>query len=172
MKDKSLLMKLISVIAGLIYIVFGILMIQNPNTTLLALSVAMAWVVLFSGVVAIIVGFMFNGIDDYLKRSNIADGVLLLALGLILLFGNFISNSLILAYLLILWIIMDSAFQLQLTALIPTTGLKIVVIIFDVLIIIYAIWLLFNPNAAEGFLVLYTGFAFIVTGVVKMMKNF
>lgn len=172
MKDKSLLMKLISVIAGVIYIIFGIVMIQNPVTTLLTLSLVMAWVVILSGIVAIIIGFMFKGVDDYLKRSNIADGVLLLALGLILLFGNFISNSLILAYLLIIWIIMDSAFQLQLTALIPTTGLKVIVIIFDVLIIMYAIWLMFNPNAAEGFLVLYTGFAFIVTGVVKMMKNF
>lgn len=172
MKNNSIWGRLAGIIAGVVYIGFGLLMIQNPSTTLKTLSIVMAWVVLISGIAIIAMGYMFNNLDKDISRSNIADGVLLLILGLIFMFGSFINNTLILAYLLIIWIIMDSAFQLQLTAFIPRTGLRLVVMALDVFVIAFAIWLLFNPGEAEGFLVLYTGFAFISTGIGKFLKTY
>ena len=67
---------------------------------------------------------------------------------------------------------MDSVMQLQLSFFIPNSGIKLFIVILDVIIISYSIWLLFNPSGAESFLVLYTGVAFISTGVGKIIKGY
>lgn len=149
------------------------LMIQNPITTLKTMSFVMGWVVLVAGVSAVVFSLFVKENDVYeSKRSDLIDGILLLILGLIFTFGNFINNTLFLAYLLIFWIIIDSALQLQLSILIRKKGLRIAVVVLDILIISYSVWLLFNPAGAESFLVLYAGFGFISTGVSKFIKGF
>lgn len=170
MKQTNFWSRVVGVAAGLIYIVFGMLMIQNPNTTLKTLSFMMAWIVLVSGVLALIISYMTRRFSEEIHQGSLFDGIILLVLGLIFMFGNFISNTLFLAYMLLFWIIIDSALQLQFAAFIPKHGLRILVMVLDILIIAYGVWLLFNPGLAEGFLVLYTGFAFISTGVSKMIK--
>jgi uncharacterized membrane protein HdeD (DUF308 family) len=44
-------------------------------------------------------------------------------------------------------------------------------IILDVLLIVYGASLLFNPQEAESFLVLWIGIGFIGTGVGKVIKS-
>lgn len=144
-------------------------MIQNPNTTLATLSLIMGWTVTISGFMAIVYAIRFKN-DPEVHSGSLLDGTLLLILGLMFLFGNFINNTAVLAYLLVFWIIIDSAAQLQFVALLPSFGLKILVMIADTLIIAYGLYMLFNPHAAESFLVFYLGFGFISTGVAKFIK--
>lgn len=144
-------------------------MIQNPNTTLASLSLITGWTVTISGFMAIVYAIRFKN-DPEVHSGSLLDGTLLLILGLMFLFGNFINNTAVLAYLLVFWIIIDSAAQLQFVALLPSFGLKILVMIADTLIIAYGLYMLFNPHAAESFLVFYLGFGFISTGVAKFIK--
>ena len=169
---RSVWSRIVTILAGLIYIVFGFIMIQSPNTTLKALSLLMGWVVTISGVVAVAYAISYRRFDEYANKTGLMEGVLLLILGLMLLFGNFINNTLILAYLLVFWIIMDSAFQLQLAAFIPKTSIRILIMILDILVISFGVFLLFNPAGAEEFLVFYTGFGFVTTGIGKLIKSF
>ena len=172
MNNNRLWVRIFAAVAGFIYITFGILMIQNPSTTLSALSLFLTWLVILGGLLVLAFGIFIKRIDEEIGKANLTDGALLLVLGLILMFGSFINNSLILAYLLIFWIIMDSVMQLQLSFFIPNSGIKLFIVILDVIIISYSIWLLFNPSGAESFLVLYTGVAFISTGVGKIIKGY
>ena len=168
-EKRSLWSRLVALVAGFIYISFGFLMIQNPNTTLSTLSVIMGWTVTISGIMAIIYAVRFKN-DPEIHSGSLFDGMLLLILGLMFLFGNFIDNTLVLAYLLVFWIIIDSAAQLQFVALLPSFGLKLLMMIVDTLIIAYGLYMLFNPHAAESFLVFYLGFGFISTGLAKFIK--
>lgn len=171
MEKKSLSSKVVSLLAGLVYVIFGILMIQNPNTTLATISFVMGWTVAIIGVAAFIYAITYKGEPEF-KKISFMEGFLLLLLGLMLLFGDFIHNTMILAYLLVFWIIMDSALQLQMTTLMPNSGAKWFVRILDILIIAYGIFMLFHPFEAERFFVFYLGFAFISTGVAKFVKSF
>lgn len=171
MVDNKFWTRLVSVSIGFIYIYLGVLMIQNPNTTLSALSVVMGWFVFVIGIVAILIAIGFRKINSEVSNSNMSDGFLLLVLALMFIFGAFINNTLFLSYMLVLWIIMDSAFQLFVTNLFPKTGLSIFIMVLDIVLIIYSLFLLFNPAAAEGFLVLYVGFGFISTGIGKLLKS-
>lgn len=172
MVDNKFWMRIVSVSIGLIYIYFGVLMIQNPNTTLSALSTLMGWFVFVVGIVAIIIAISFRKINAEASHSNMSDGFLLLVLALMFIFGAFINNTLFLSYMLVLWIIMDSTFQLFVANLLPKSGMPVFVMVLDVVLIVYSLFLLFNPSAAEGFLVLYTGFGFISTGFGKLLKSF
>lgn len=168
-EKRSLWSRLVGLIAGFIYIVFGFLMIQNPNTTLGALSFIMGWTVTISGVLAVLYAIKFKN-DPEVHSGSLLDGILLLVLGLMFLFGDFIDNAVVLAYLLAFWVIIDSAAQLQLVSLLPSGGLKMIIILMDLLIIAYGLFMLFHPAAAEGFLVFYLGFGFISTGITKFVK--
>lgn len=175
MKKKSFMGKIVSMLAGLLYVILGILMIQNPNTTLATISLIMGWSITIAGASAVVYSIFYKtDFDEALdgKKVGLMEGLLLLILGLMFLFGNFINNTLILAYLLVFWIIMDSAMQLQLTFLIQKTGLRLLVMLLDILIIAYGIFLLFNPESAENFLVFYVGVGFVSTGVGKFLKSF
>lgn len=170
MKNNSTVWtKIVSALSGIVYVVFGILMINNPITTLASLSLLMGWVVTISGILSLINAFRFRNHPD--ANVSFVDGLLLLLLGLMFLFGDFIRNTLVLSYLLVFWIILDSMLQLQFVLSIKGGGwAKILTIILDVIIIVYGINLLFNPGRAEGFLVFSLGFAFIVTGISKVTK--
>lgn len=169
-EKRSLWSRLVALVAGFIYIVFGLLMIQNPNTTLATLSLIMGWTVTISGLTAIVYAIKFKN-DPEVHSGSLFEGTLLLILGLMFLFGNFIDNTLVLAYLLVFWIIIDSAAQLQFVALLPSFGLKVLIMLVDTFIIAYGLYMLFNPNAAESFLVFYLGFGFISTGISKFIKS-
>lgn len=168
---RSVWSRFVTILAGFIYVIFGLIMIQSPNTTLKALSLLMGWIVTLSGIAAVTYALTWRRYDEYANKIGLMEGILLLILGLMFLFGNFINNTLVLAYLLVFWIIMDSAFQLQLAAFIPKTSIRVTVMILDILVISYGVFLLFNPAGAEEFLVLYTGFGFVTTGIGKFIKS-
>lgn len=170
-EKRSIWSRLFAIVAGIIYVFFGILMIQNPNTTLATLSLVMGWVVTISGIVAIVYAIKFKDVPE-VHTTSLTEGILLLLLGLVFLFGNFISNTLVLAYLLLFWLIVDSAAQLQFASALPASFMKYLLMVLDVCIIAYGIFLLFQPATAEAFLVFYTGFAFVSTGVTKFIKAF
>lgn len=169
-EKRSVYSRLVGILAGIVYAVVGLLMIQNPNTTLATLSLFMGWMVTISGLVAVVYALKFKN-DPSVHSTSLLDGILLLLLGLMFLFGDFINNTMFLAYLLVFWIIIDSAAQLQYMSLLPKGGLKLLVIIMDALIIMYGIYMLFNPHAAENFLVFYLGFGFVSTGINKFFKS-
>ncbi len=170
-EKKTLWTRLVGLVAGIIYVIFGMLMIQNPNTTLATLSLVMGWTVTISGFLAIAHAIKFKDVPE-VQSGSMMEGMLLLVLGLMFLFGNFLNSTQILAYLLVFWIIIDSAAQLQFIASLPGGGVtKIVVLIMDTFIIAYGLFMLFNPGIAENFLVWYLGFGFISTGIAKFVKS-
>lgn len=170
-ETRSTLGKVVSILIGVVYVILGFLMIQYPITTLLTLSLVMGWIVTLSGISTIIYSLKFKEVTG-IQNGRIVDGILLLILGLMFLFSDYINNTLILSYLLIFWVITDSALQIQLMSFIPKSGLTIFLIIMDILIILYGIYMLFNPGIAESFLVFYVGFGFVSTGFTKFFKAF
>lgn len=172
MMNNKFSTRLVSVAAGFIYVLLGIVMIQNPDTALKALSVIFGWFFVVAGFLAIIFALMIRKTNKEIGQSNLSDGMLLLVLALVFLLGSFIDNTLFFSYLLILWILIDSVFQIQVLSMFPLTGITTVVMIMDILLVIFAIILLFNPIAVQGFLVLYIGIGFISTGFAKMLKSY
>ncbi|MEG0327048.1 MAG: DUF308 domain-containing protein [Erysipelothrix sp.] len=166
----SLWKKIIYICTGLVYTVLGFLMIQHPATTLSTLSFAMGWTVTIMGILATLSSFK-NRENDEVRSGSFLEGICLLLLGLMFLFGDFINNTLVLSYLLVFWIIVDSAVQLQYVVHFQKGWSRIVMIILDVLLIVYGASLLFNPQEAESFLVLWIGIGFIGTGVGKVIKS-
>lgn len=168
MGEVSVWRKIVAAIVGLIYVVFGVLMIGSPQTTLASLSLLMGWVVTVSGIIVLLDAMRLRNIPDV--GSSYVEGFLLLILGLMFLFGNYINNTLFLAYLLIFWMITDSALQLQVVARFRGGWPKYLTMLIDIIIIIFGVSLLFNPNSAEHFLVLWIGISFIATGFTKVFK--
>ena len=144
------------------------MMISNPVTTLATVSFLMGWTTAIFGAV-ILVHALFGG-DHEASSFSLVDGILLLILGLMFIFGDFIHNTLILAYLLLFWIIVDSMLQLQFVITFTRGWVKWFMMAMDIMIIVFGISLLFQPSAVEGFLVFYIGWGFILTGVSKVVR--
>lgn len=169
--ERVLMAKRITgIVFGIIYLVAGIFMIRNPKAALITISVSLGWILLVAGVVLIIYSLTqhFDAIDH---SSFLIEGTLASLLGLMFLFGNKVNNATALSYLLIFWVIIDSAIQLQYARYLPKEGIKYAVIIMDVLIIGYCIYMLFHPSSAGSFLVFVTGIGFISTGINKLIRN-
>ncbi|CAM3439568.1 hypothetical protein G7061_09425 [Erysipelothrix sp. HDW6B] len=162
--------KLKSVIVGILYVIFGIIVVMNPMTTLLSISLIIGWGMLAVGAVLVLNGIRLRAFPQ-ISTMNTIEGILLLLLGVMFLFTDFIKSTQILAYLMMFWIITDAALQLQFASMIRTAWARYVVIIVDIIVIVYAVSMLFNPSAVESFMVLMLGFGFIVQGVNRALSS-
>ncbi|WZU01064.1 DUF308 domain-containing protein [Erysipelothrix sp. D19-032] len=100
--------KLKSVIVGILYVIFGIIVVMNPMTTLLSISLIIGWGMLVVGAVLVLNGIRLRAFPQ-ISTMNTIEGILLLLLGVMFLFTDFIKSTQILAYLMMLRIITDAA---------------------------------------------------------------
>lgn len=170
MDRLSMSKRITGIIFGLIYLIAGIFIMNNPAAALITLSISLGWVLLAAGIILVI--FSITQHYDFMGHTtSLIEGILASLLGLMFLFGNKINNATVLSYLLIFWIIIDSAVRLQFARYIPRTGIKITVIILDLVVLGYCIFMLFNPSIATSFLVFVSGVSFIGTGISKLIRN-
>ncbi|CAM3726669.1 DUF308 domain-containing protein [Erysipelothrix urinaevulpis] len=167
--DKPITKRIASVLIGIAYTTFGILMITNPATTLKALS-------LIAGIIILITGFAYlflnkENSDKQDSTMRMIEAILLMLLGLMFLFGNHLNNMLLLSYLLLFWIIIDSMLQLNFSLHREKSPYRTINIVIDLIIVASSIYVLFNPLLAEMTLVIFVGFTFIGTGATKVIKE-
>lgn len=169
-EDRTLWQRIGTVLFGVVYVAFGFWVMNHPVTTLASISLVIGWLMTISGVVLLIAAFNTPEVLT-LRSILLVEAILVGLLGLMFLFGDFIQSTTILAYLLIFWILMDSALQLQFARFISRTWVRLLTIAIDVMVIAYCVYMLFNPSLAESFLVVAIGIGFIGTGINKMIKG-
>lgn len=170
MYTKSVWNRILSVIMGIIYIAFGSLLMRNPGVALKSLSWVLAWGTIIAGVLMFI-----NAIRDKDEADQtiprVVEAILIVVLGSMFLSGKYINNTLVLAYLLLFWNILDSMLQIQFLVKLPKRIWTLLVIIMDIVIIVYSFFLIFNPGLAEVMLIFYIGIGFIATGATKIIRE-
>lgn len=171
MENKSFMQRVGGIVVGVLYITFGLVIISNPMATLRSLSFILGWTITVSGLSLFFSSFFIKGYHDF-KTATMIEGLLIGLLGMVFLFGDFIDSTDILAYLLVFWIIINSAMQLQFAHLIPHMGIRIFTIALDIFVISYSIMMLFTPSKPQNFLVFVIGIGVIANGASKVIRSF
>lgn len=162
--------KILGFVLGIVYIIFGIYVMNTPETTLLSLALFVGIALFVGGLVLIIDSFRLPYLP-HLRSSMLTEGILLFVLGLIFLLGNVDRDVKILSYLLLFWFIATSALQIQFAIAIEKVWVKVLVIVINLFVIAYSVWFLFNPDAAAYLLVATTGVLFISSGINKIIVS-
>lgn len=157
--------KVVSVILGVLLIIFGIYLFNRPITTLLSVTMLLAAGVLFRAITGIILFFTRRsdtGHNDWwLLISSILFGIF----GLILAFNPALTATVVL-YMVGFWFIIEGISGIYLSSHIRrSTGWKWAGIIIGVILLIFGISLVFNPLRSLIALNVLVGLALLFNGI-------
>lgn len=151
---------------GLIFLLLGIYMIASPAESFAALALIFGIIILITGVVELIRVFFDKG---HRSRSwHLAIGLIDLVLGIILV-GDIGASETILRIIAGVWFLFRGFSMLSFSNL---GGRSWVITIGGVLIIFLGLMVLFNPAFGALTIVLWTAWAFIITGAFNMILAF
>ena len=163
--------RIIDLLLGIIFVVIGIMAVNRPATTL-------GFLVFFFGVLAIVRGITaIVGLGAMTGQSSrgfrIVLGVFDIIIGVMFL-SNMIRGVLFLGVMFAVWFLMESIGHLFLTARFNQSKgfMKIIILLFDILCMILAVMLLFNPIIATLTLPKLVGFSAISFGFVLIIHGF
>lgn len=169
MKNMTTGNRILGIIVGILYIFFGFYAMSNPAATLITVSIFVSGVMIIGGASLIVSAYRAE--EGNTKSGQMLEGILLLVLGLIFLFGNSNADIYILSYLLLFWFIASSAIQLQFALTIEKLWVKVIFILLNLFVLGYSIYFLFFPGLAAELLVVTIGILFITTGVNRIVVS-
>ncbi|MHC5268302.1 HdeD family acid-resistance protein [Enterococcus sp. LJL98] len=163
--------RLFDLLIGGAFVVIGIMALNRPVATL-------GFLVFFFGILAIVrgatavlgLGAMKNkeskGFRIFLGLFDIIIGIMFLT--------NVIRGALFLGIMFAVWFLIESIGHLFLTTRFKRSKgmMKMLVLLFDILCMIFAVMLLFNPIIATLTLPKLVGFSAITFGFVLMVEGF
>lgn len=156
---------------GIAFVVIGIMALNRPATTL-------GFLVFFFGILAIVRGVTsivglgaMNGQNS--RGFRIFLGVFDVIIGVMFL-TNIIRGAVFLGMMFAIWFFMESIGHLFLTTRFNQSKgfMKIIILIFDILCMILAVMLLFNPIVATLTLPKLVGFSAVTFGFVLIFHGF
>lgn len=162
--------RLFDLLLGIGFVVLGLLALNRPLSTL-------GFLVFFFGGLAVVRGittiFGFGSMSSSDSKGwRVVLGIFDIIIGIMLL-TNIIRGALFLGIMFAVWFMIESIGNLFLTARFSKAkGFgKVLILIFDLIALVFAILLLFNPIIATLALPKLVGFSSLAFGIVLMVQG-
>jgi len=156
----------IFLIRGLLFLLLGVYMLASPAESFAALGFLLGFIVLLAGI-----GELARIISDRDAASrgwHLILGIIDVLLG-IMLIGHLAASELVLRIIVGAWILFRGLSMLSFSSL---TGRSWTLVAGGILIVLFALLILFNPVFGAVTIVLWTGFALIITGIFNIWLGF
>lgn len=159
----------LTIVSGVSALIFGILVLIWPKTTLLIVAVLFGLQLLISGIVRIVNGIVDKSIEGWQRGLSITFGVLILLAGILCLRNPGLSLLTIIVVVAIGWLV-DGIMNIVLGVQNPR-GERLGKILMGVVFLLGAILLLVFPTTALITFALLGGWILIIFGVAMLIAG-
>ena len=159
----------LTIVSGVSALIFGILVLIWPKTTLLIVAVLFGLQLLISGIVRIVNGIVDKSIEGWQRGLSITFGVLILLAGILCLRNPALSLLTIIVVVAIGWLV-DGIMNIVLGVQNPP-GERLGKILMGVVFLLGAIVLLVFPTTALITFALLGGWILIIFGVAMLIAG-
>jgi uncharacterized membrane protein HdeD (DUF308 family) len=159
----------LTIVSGVSALIFGILVLIWPKTTLLIVAVLFGLQLLISGIVRIVNGILDKSIEGWQRGLSITFGVLIVLAGILCLRNPALSLLTIIVIVAIGWLV-DGIMNIVLGVQNPP-GDRLGRILMGVVFLLGAIVLLVFPASALITFALLGGWILIIFGVVMLIAG-
>jgi uncharacterized membrane protein HdeD (DUF308 family) len=150
-------------IRGILFIALGIYMVATPAASYAALAFLFGLIIFIAGIVELIRVVRDN--DSFNRGLHLILGVIDIILGIVLM-SHIAAGETILRILVGLWFLFRG---LSLFGFSSVMRRSWPVIVGGVLIIIFSLFILFNSVFGAVTIILWTAFAFVITGLMNIV---
>ncbi|MBS1527412.1 MAG: DUF308 domain-containing protein [Bacteroidetes bacterium] len=161
--DRRLRNWWVFLIRGLLFILLGIYMIARPASGFAALGFLLGFIILVAGISELLHVVRDRGAFN--RGWHLFIGILDILIGLILL-SHIAASETILRIIVGIWFLFRGISLISFSGLLRRSWLMI---IGGIIVIVFALLVLFNPVFGAMTIVLWTAIALIVTGVFNIM---
>jgi len=165
--SRAVKTRLFALLSAIIYFILGVLLLTRPGATLVSLIIILGILLILIGIFLVIDGVSLPELSSY-KVPYILDGVLAFLLGLVFVLGNAYVNISVLAYMLVIWMMVSSFIQIYLAWPLGMWA-RIFAILLCILVVILSVFALLDPTLAQGLLVWYLAYQFILLGMIRLV---
>jgi uncharacterized membrane protein HdeD (DUF308 family) len=158
--DRNMRHWWVFLIRGVLFILLGVYMILSPASSYAALGFLLGLTVFIVGVAELL--RVVRDPDARSRGWHLMLGLIDILLGVILM-GHIAASEIILRIIVGIWFLFGGISVFRFSHF--TGGRSWVVTLGGVLIILFALLILFNPVFGAMTIVLWTGIAFIITGI-------
>jgi uncharacterized membrane protein HdeD (DUF308 family) len=151
---------------GILFVLLGIYMISTPLVTLVVLSVLFGIVIVFGGISELIHAYVNRYVVGWSWRFLL--GLIDVALGFILIFDIKLSIT-VLPFAVGLWFLFRGFSLFSFASVMRRSGWMI---LSGVIIVLFALLVMFNPAFGAMTIVLWAASAIIITGIVNVILSF
>jgi len=153
-------------IRGLLFIFLGIYMIASPAGSFAALGFLFGLIILLAGCVELLHATRDSAVSS--RRWHLMLGIIDVVLGIVLM-GHITASVTILRIIVGIWFLFMGV---SLFNFAQHAGRSLALTIGAVLIVIFALFILFNPTFGDMTIILWIAIAFIITGVFNVWLGF
>lgn len=165
MVDRSLRHWWVFVLRGILFILLGIYIFMSPVSAFLALSFMLGLVILLAGVAELLRAYQDRGSGN--RGWHLFAGIIEVLLGLLLM-GNLAASMDVLRITIGIYFLFRGITVLNFRALAKGS---VWVILGALLIIVFGVLVLANPVFGAMSIVLWTGMAFLATGILNVFMG-
>src|SRR5690349_20054135 len=160
---------ILTIVSGVIALLFGILVIVFPKTSLLVIGVLFGLQLIITGIIRIVTGTSDKALEGWEKGLSITLGVLVIIAGVFCLRNPELAILTLLVVLAVGWLV-DGVMHIVLGVQNPR-GERIWQIVIGVVYLIGAIVLLASPVTSIIVLALLGGWTLVVFGIVTVVAG-
>jgi uncharacterized membrane protein HdeD (DUF308 family) len=160
---------ILTIVSGVIALLFGILVIVFPKTSLLVIGVLFGLQLLITGIIRLVVGITDKGLEGWEKGLSITFGVLIAIAGIFCLRNPALSILTLLVVLAIGWFV-DGVMNIVIGVQNPK-GERLWKIVIGVVFLLGAIVLLVSPVTSVVVLALLGGWILVFFGIVTLIAG-
>ena len=164
--DNSMRHWWVFLLRGALFIIVGIYMILAPNSSYAALGFMFGLIIFLAGVAELLRVYREN--NQASRGWHLTLGIIDIVLGIILM-GHIAASELILRIIVGIWFLFSGISMISFSRMI---GRSLMFTIGGVLIIVFALLVLFNPLFGAMTIIIWTAIAFIITGLFYVVLGF
>lgn len=167
MKVKNI--KISTIILGIILTITGIFVLKDPTNSFLAMSKILGVSSIVKGIMLIIMYFRIKEYFSISAGTTLVGGILLIIFGFIFINRPSVFAAII-TYLVSIWFIMVSILGFNFSIFYKyNKGLYILNILLNILLVIGAVLVLFNPASVAVSMSILVGLMLIVDGIESII---
>ncbi len=159
----------LTIVSGAIALLFGILVIVFPKSSLLVIGVLFGLQLIITGIIRLVMGITDKGLEGWEKGLSITFGVLIAIAGIFCLRNPALSILTLLVVLAIGWFV-DAVMNIVIGAQ-NLKGERLWKIVIGVVYLLGAIVLLASPVTSVVVLALLGGWILVIFGVVTLIAG-
>lgn len=160
------------IVLSILFCICGISILLNPTVSTITLCYILGFLIISFGIIKIC-GYFSRNYYRYVFQYDLAFGILIIILGIIILFHPYGILTLFHTLLGILFL-MDGLFKIQLAVDTKTFGIKQwwLVFIFAILAVILGILMILQPLKSAAFIAILLGITLLAEGILNLCTIF